>query len=59
MASELARGVKVEHEHSATVGGSEPLMRKIAKDHLREDPTYYSKLAKVERKFKGKRKVTP
>ena len=40
----LERGMKVEHEHT----GNEAAARKIAMDHLFEDPKYYTKLAKVE-----------
>lgn len=37
---ELEAGIKVEMEH----GGNRKLAEKIARDHLREDPRYYSKL---------------
>jgi len=37
---ELATGIEVEKEH----GGDIALATKIATDHLREDPNYYSKL---------------
>jgi hypothetical protein len=37
---ELAIGIKVEHEHTQ----DDALAAKIASDHLREDPAYYSKL---------------
>lgn len=41
--NEMAMGMKVELEHS-----KEPLLaHKIALDHLKEDPKYYSKLAKI------------
>ena len=40
----LAEGVKVEMEHTA----DPDVAKEIAKDHLTEDPGYYSKLRKVE-----------
>ena len=40
---ELAKGVKVELEHT----GDRDLAQEIAMDHLKEDPRYYTKLAKV------------
>ena len=43
---ELYRGIKVEHEHT----GNEPTARKIAMDHLFEDPKNYTNLAKIEKK---------
>jgi hypothetical protein len=40
--TELAKGIKVEMEHT-----KDPKMaEKIAKDHLKENPKYYSILAK-------------
>ena len=54
---ELAMGIKAEHEHSKTIdkfkrtGVSDiDIEIAIAKDHLKEDPHYYSKLAKMEGK---------
>jgi hypothetical protein len=54
---ELAMGIKAEHEHSHTIdkfkrkGVSDiDIETAIAKDHLKEDPHYYSKLAKMEGK---------
>lgn len=54
---ELAMGIKAEHEHSKTIskfkrkGVSDlDVETAIAKDHLKEDPHYYSKLAKMEGK---------
>lgn len=42
----LAKGAKVESEHT-----NDPAKQKeIAKDHLTEDPKYYDKLEKVEKK---------
>lgn len=52
MKSELSLGLAQEMEHKASVGGSEKVLRKLVKDHLKEDPKYYSKL----RKFTGKKK---
>ena len=43
---ELDRGIKVEHEHT----GSKHTAKIIALDHLFEDPKYYTKLAKTEKK---------
>jgi len=44
MQTALQRGMKVEHEHT----GNEAAAKKIAMDHLFEDPEYYAKLAKIE-----------
>lgn len=42
----LRKGQKVEREHT-----SDPeLAKEIAKDHLTEDPAYYDKLQKIEKK---------
>jgi hypothetical protein len=42
--AELAQGIKIESEHTA-----EPaLQEKIARDHLAEDPKYYTKLQRME-----------
>jgi len=43
-------GYHVEKEHIKTVGGKKTTIARIALDHLDEDPNYYRKLAKVERK---------
>ena len=40
---ELKKGTKTEHEHT----GSDKEATAIAKDHLVEDPKYYSKLKKA------------
>jgi hypothetical protein len=40
---ELEKGTKAEHEHTA----SDKQAENIAKDHLVEDPKYYSKLKKA------------
>ena len=45
MNKELKMGLKVEMEHKKSVG--ERLVRKIALDHLKEDPNYYTKLKKA------------
>lgn len=54
---ELVMGIKAEHEHSKTIskfkkpGVSDlDIETAIAKDHLKEDSHYYSKLAKMEGK---------
>lgn len=49
-AKELKMGIKVELEH----GMDKPQAEKIAKDHLRENPTYYSDLKKCQSKIKKK-----
>lgn len=58
--SELARGIEVEKEHVGTleklVKGDislEEAPKYIAKDHLQEDPKYYTKLVAMESKFSG------
>lgn len=44
--SQLEMGIKVEQEHTSNKKAAE----KIALRHLEEDPYYYDKLAKMERK---------
>ncbi len=41
---ELEAGIEVEKEHT----GDEELAKEIAMDHLTEDPSYYTNLAKIE-----------
>lgn len=41
---QLNKGIKVEAEHTT----SDSIASEIAKDHLWEDPKYYTKLAKIE-----------
>ena len=43
-AEQLKMGIKVEKEHTS----STLIAKLIAKDHLKEDPTYYTKLRKME-----------
>lgn len=43
---QLEIGIKVEHEHTKLRGVAEI----IAKQHLAEDPEYYTKLKKMEKK---------
>lgn len=43
---ELENGIKVEKEHTK----EESTAKKIAMDHLFEDPKYYTKLANIENK---------
>jgi cation transport regulator ChaB len=43
-ASELAQGIQVEQEHT----NDKDIAEKIARDHLAEDPKYYSKLKTIE-----------
>lgn len=45
---QMKMGIGVEQEHTT----SKTIARKIALDHLREDPRYYSKLLKMEKKKK-------
>lgn len=52
---ELAKGIKAEYEHAKTIAkfkrkgvSIRDVARSIAKDHLKEDPKYYSKLEKME-----------
>jgi hypothetical protein len=40
---ELEKGAKVEHEHT----NSEEHAKRVAMDHLVEDPKYYTKLSKA------------
>ena len=43
---QLQRGIKVEHEHTTKLA----VARRIALAHLGENPDYYKKLKKVEKK---------
>ena len=45
---DIKEGLAVEQEHKDTVHGDQEIMRKIAIDHLEEDPEYYKKLKKME-----------
>jgi len=45
--NEFAMGIGIESEHTDTVGDNEETFAKIALDHLKEDPSYYSKLKKA------------
>ena len=56
---ELAKGIKTEMEHSATIDkfkrsnvSTEQVASAIAKDHLGENKRYYSRLSEVEKKMK-------
>ena len=44
--TEWDKGTKVETEHTS----NEAMAKEIAKDHLFEDPKYYTKLAEMEKK---------
>jgi hypothetical protein len=44
LAKEMKMGIKEEEEHKDTI---KKVIKDIAKDHLKEDPKYYSKLAKI------------
>jgi len=44
--SQLKKGIKIEHEHTK----DNTTARKIAMDHLLEDPEYYTKLSKLVEK---------
>jgi hypothetical protein len=43
---QLIKGMKVEREHTH----NDKIAMEIARDHLTEDPQYYEKLAKMEKK---------
>ena len=43
---QLEKGIKVEHEHTTKLA----VARRIALAHLSEDPDYYKKLKKIEKK---------
>lgn len=43
---QLEHGIKTEHEHTTKVA----VARQIALAHLGEDPDYYKKLKKIEKK---------
>jgi len=43
---QLKQGIKVEHEHTSLLD----VARQIALVHIGEDPDYYKKLKKVEKK---------
>lgn len=53
--SEFEKGKKTEMEHTKDVATAE----KIAKDHLFEDPCYYTKLAKMESENQETRAYAP
>jgi hypothetical protein len=44
--TEWNKGTEVETEHTS----NKQMAKEIAKDHLFEDPKYYTKLAKMEKK---------
>jgi hypothetical protein len=46
---EFRKGISVELEHSDTVGGGFEIAAKIALDHLKEMPNYYTELVKMEK----------
>lgn len=55
---ELAMGIKAEMEHKETIDkfkragvSDKDVATSIAKDHLKEDPKYYTKLMKIEEKL--------
>lgn len=54
--NQLKRGIEVEKEHDGKMGKDVDVVKskldlvKIAVAHLREDPRYYSKLEKMEKK---------
>lgn len=43
---QVAQGMKVEREHTKDKASQ----KEIAQDHLKEDPKYYKKLEKIEKK---------
>jgi len=48
---ELKIGIKVEMEHTK----SKKVAEKIAKDHLKEYPNYYTEFKKFEKKLKRRK----
>ena len=48
---QLKIGIKTEMEHTK----SKKIAERIAKDHLREYPTYYTELVKMESKLKKRK----
>ena len=48
---EFTEGLGEEHEHADTVEGDLDTMARIALDHLKEDPQYYTKLKETFNKF--------
>ena len=64
-ATELQKGIKFEKEHLGTAQKlyehqitPEQAARSIAKEHLKEDKKYYTKLTEMERKFASGGEVT-
>lgn len=51
--NQIEKGVQVEHEHT----GDEQTARKIAMDHVFEDPKYYDKLSKIESKSENEEQL--
>lgn len=58
LGGELKRGIKTEMEHKGTINkfkrkgiSNREVATMIAKDHLKENPKYYSRLAQIEKKF--------
>lgn len=50
---QLHLGMNIELEHAESIGKDDPeTMAKIALDHLREDPKYYTKLLNMEAQMK-------
>ncbi len=45
---QIELGIKTETEHT----GDKEMAKEIAKDHLTEDPEYYTHLKKMEEKYK-------
>lgn len=52
---QIRLGIREEREHDDVTGGDPRLVRRIALAHLREDPRYYTKLARCFRKCAAKR----
>ena len=51
---EFDEGLEIETEHYKTVGGDMEKIAQIVRDHLAEDPEYYTKLRRVEGEESGK-----
>jgi len=56
--SQLKLGIKTEMEHAHLFPKSKQkiMAKKIACDHLKESPRYYSELIKLENKLKRRKK---
>ena len=59
-AEKIKEGAQVEFkEHKESIGGDIKIAAKIAIDHMKEDPEYYAKLAKMEAGKNAEGSATP